>query len=188
MTTPKNVSEQQLTAFFQRIDVDNNGTLTPKELQRVLLNGDWSAFNLDTIELLFSLFDSDRTGTIHFNEFVGLWRYIEDWKRIFSAFDADNSGTIEIPELITAMKNFGFNISEQMLKKFVRKYKVSHNTQGRTLMSSELEHAISFDNFVQLCVTVKTMTDVFRALDQNGSERWEMRIERKSLVFHLLRI
>ncbi|CAI2163330.1 20101_t:CDS:1 [Funneliformis geosporum] len=169
MSAPKITSEQQLTTFFKHIDVDNNGTLSPKELQRVLLNGDWSAFNLDTIELLFSLFDSDKTGTIHFNEFVGLWRYIEDWKRIFSAFDADNSGTIEIPELITAMKNFGFNISEQMLKKFVKKYKVSHNVQGRKLMSSELEHAISFDNFVQLCVTVRSLTEVFRTLDKDGS-------------------
>src|SRR6266540_4147661 len=111
MAAPKVASVQQLQAFFRHIDVDNNGTLTPPELQRALLNGDWSAFNLDTIELLFSLFDHDRNGTIQFHEFVGLWRYIEDWKRVFTTFDKDNSGSIEIPELITAMRNFGFNIS-----------------------------------------------------------------------------
>src|ERR1051325_10256136 len=140
----KSLSEQQLRAFFSRIDVDNNGTLTKTELQRVLLNGDWSPFNLDTIELLFSLFDRDGNGTITFNEFMGLWRYIEDWKRIFSTFDKDNNGTIEIPELVTAMRSFGFNISEQMLRKFVRKYKISHNIQGKKLASSDLEHAVSF--------------------------------------------
>src|SRR5271154_5449890 len=107
MAAAKKFSEQQLRALFSNIDVDNNGTLTPTELQRVLLNGDWSPFNLDTIELLFSIFDHDRNGTINFNEFVGLWHYIEDWKRVFSTFDQDNSGTIEILELITAMKSFG---------------------------------------------------------------------------------
>jgi peflin len=173
----KSLSEQQLRAFFSHIDVDNSGTLTTTELQRVLLNGDWSPFNLDTIELLFSLFDRDRSGTINFNEFIGLWRYIEDWKRIFSAFDKDNNGTIEIPELTTAMKSFGFNISEQMLKKFVRKYKISHNTQGRKLTLNDSEYVVSFDNFVQLCVTVKTLTDSFRALDKTNTGWAKMNYE-----------
>ena len=173
----KSLSEQQLRAFFSRIDVDNNGTLTKTELQRVLLNGDWSPFNLDTIVLLFSLFDRDGNGTINFNEFMGLWHYIEDWKRIFSTFDKDNNGTIEIPELITAMKSFGFNISEETLKKLVRKYKVSHNTQGRKLTLNDFEYAVSFDNFVQLCVTVKTLTDVFHALDKTNTGCAKMNYE-----------
>ncbi|RIA89603.1 hypothetical protein C1645_712584 [Glomus cerebriforme] len=163
------ISDQQLRAFFNRIDVDNSGTLTPTELQRVLLNGDWSPFNLNTIELLFSLFDHDRNDTINFNEFMGLWRYIEDWKRIFSTFDKDNNGTIEIPELVTAMKSFGFNISEQMLKKFVRKYKIFYNVEGRKSMLNDFDYAVSFDNFVQLCVTIKTSADNFRAFDQAGT-------------------
>jgi len=175
--TAKAISDQQLKAFFSTIDVDNSGTLTPTELQRVLLNGDWSPFNLDTIKLLFSLFDHDGNGTITFNEFMGLWRYIEDWKHIFSTFDKDNNGTIEIPELNTAMRSFGFNISEQMLKKLVRKYKISHNIQGKKLMTDDLEHAISFDNFVQLCVTVKSLTDVFRTLDQTGTGWAKMNYE-----------
>jgi len=165
MATNK-ISDQQLKIFFGNIDIDNSGTLTPTELQRVLLNGDWSPFNLDTIELLFSLFDQDRDGTINFNEFMGLWRYIEDWKRIFSTFDKDNSGSVELPELVTAMKGFGFNISEQMLKKLVKKYKITSNIEGR---KSVLGDAISFDNFVQLCVTVKTSSDIFRTFDQAGT-------------------
>jgi hypothetical protein len=37
------------------------------------------AFDLDTVKLLMSMFDTDRSGTIGFNEFAGLWRYIKDW-------------------------------------------------------------------------------------------------------------
>lgn len=176
MATNK-ISDQQLQAFFSRIDVDNSGTLTPLELQRVLLNGDWSPFNLDTIELLFSLFDHDRNGTINFNEFIGLWRYIEEWKRLFTTFDKDNSGSIEIPELVNAMTSFGFNISEQMLKKFVRKYKIIYNVGSRKFMLNNLDESVSFDNFVQLCVTVKTSADIFRAFDQAGTGWVKMNYE-----------
>jgi hypothetical protein len=38
------------------------------------------AFDLDTVKMLMSIFDSDRSGTIGFNEFSGLWRYIKDWQ------------------------------------------------------------------------------------------------------------
>lgn len=38
------------------------------------------AFDLDTVKMLMSIFDTDRSGTIGFNEFSGLWRYIKDWQ------------------------------------------------------------------------------------------------------------
>lgn len=38
------------------------------------------AFDLDTVKMLMGIFDTDRSGTIGFNEFSGLWRYIKDWQ------------------------------------------------------------------------------------------------------------
>jgi len=32
------------------------------------------------------MFDSDRSGSIGFNEFVGLWKYIKDWQGVSTAF------------------------------------------------------------------------------------------------------
>ena len=53
------------------------------------------AFDLDTIKMIMNIFDTDRSGTIGFNEFAGLYKvstcsfgilrtqdsqYIEDWQ------------------------------------------------------------------------------------------------------------
>ncbi|CAG8599780.1 14012_t:CDS:1, partial [Acaulospora colombiana] len=121
-TQNSSFEEKKLRLFFSRLDVDNSGTITVFDLQRVLLNGDWTPFNLNTVQLLFNLFDRDRNGVIHYEEFIGLWRYIEDWKKIFATFDRDNSGYMSTGELMSAMKGFGMNISEGMLIKIVKKY------------------------------------------------------------------
>ncbi|CAG8481693.1 11651_t:CDS:1 [Acaulospora morrowiae] len=160
-------TDKKLSLFFSHLDVNNSGTITTTELQRVLLNGDWTPFNLDTIQLLFDLFDQDRNGYIHYQEFVGLWRYIEDWKKIYAAFDQDNSGDISINELTLAMRNFGFNISEKILTKFVKKYKIKYSSGEKKVINEE-KLSVNFDNFIQICVTVKDLTDVFRTLDENG--------------------
>lgn len=180
--TSKNFSDKELRTLFSHIDRDNSGTINVLELQNVLLNGDWTPFNVDTIQLLLNIFDSDRSGTIHYEEFLGLWRYIEDWKRIFVAFDKDNSGNIDVHELSLAMRNFGINISESTLSRIVRRYKVkysilNHEHQKKTVVNQKVvlsgqqvedgNLTVNFDNFVQLCVTVKTLTDAFRTLDDN---------------------
>lgn len=42
--------------------------------------------------LMISLFDRDRSGTINFEEFKGVWRYINDWTGVFQAYDRGTLG------------------------------------------------------------------------------------------------
>ncbi|CAG8605696.1 5537_t:CDS:1 [Ambispora leptoticha] len=163
------ISEAQLQQFFNAIDTDRTNSLSPTELQQaLLLNTDGSPFNLDTIQLLFNMFDFDRSGSIHFQEFAGLWRYVEEWKKIFASFDRDNSGTIDTSELKNALLAFGFNVSDRFLDIIVRKYNSRHRAPGVPKNSPQHNAAVNFDNFVQICVTMKTLTDRFRALDNDG--------------------
>ena len=53
------------------------------------------------------MFDRDHTGTINFQEFSFLWKYVTDWQNTFRQYDRDNSGTIDKNELKTALGNFG---------------------------------------------------------------------------------
>ncbi|CAG8729306.1 14396_t:CDS:2, partial [Racocetra fulgida] len=95
-------ADPQLFFWFKAVDTDNSGTLTAAELQKALIN--------------------DNTGTINFNEFAGLWRYIEDWKKCFQTFDADRSGTVNFQELKTALKTFGYNLSDNFVNLLIKKY------------------------------------------------------------------
>ncbi len=60
--------------------------------------------------ILFSasgMFDKDNSGTINFQEFAALWKYVTDWQNCFRGFDRDNSGSIDRNELKTAITTFG---------------------------------------------------------------------------------
>ncbi|KAJ2839254.1 hypothetical protein FBU31_000728 [Coemansia sp. 'formosensis'] len=79
---------------------------------------------MDTVRLMIGMFDRDRSGTIGFDEFIGLWRYIDEWKQCFRTFDRDNSGTIDREELNKALNAFGFRVSTPVVDSLIRKYDI----------------------------------------------------------------
>jgi Ca2+-binding EF-hand superfamily protein len=105
---------------------------------------------------MMNLFDRDHSGFITFDEFAGLWKYIEDWKRCFQGFDTDHNGSINALELRRALLSFGYNLSEQMVTMMIKKY----DKRGRG--------DVTFDNFIQICVTVRTLSEAFKRYDADG--------------------
>ncbi|EPB86878.1 hypothetical protein HMPREF1544_06304 [Mucor circinelloides 1006PhL] len=154
--------DQQLYSWFKAVDTDGSGQLSADELQKALINGDWSPFNIETVRLMVNMFDTDNSGTINFNEFAGLWKYIEDWKRCFQAFDADRSGSINQAEMGNALRSFGFNVSPKFISTLIQKF------DRYATIKNTGKGDVSFDNFVQACVTMKTLTDSFRQFDTDG--------------------
>ncbi|KAF9431913.1 Alpha-1 3/1 6-mannosyltransferase alg-2, partial [Entomortierella beljakovae] len=146
-----------LRDWFNAVDTDGSGDLTCEELQRALMNGDgWTPFNVETVRMMINMFDRDGNGSISFNEFIGLWNYIEKWKRCFQAYDLDGSGTIDTDELQKALLGFGYNIGMGTVELIMTRYDVRGKGE------------ISFDNFVQSCVTIQTLSDAFRRIDVAG--------------------
>jgi len=132
------------------------------------VNGDWTPFDLDTVKLLMSIFDSDRSGTIGFNEFAGLWKYVKDWQNVFKHFDADKSGSIDGQELNNALKQFGYNLNPQLLHLLEAKYDikgVAPAVQQPGHHGRQVQPGVSFDRFVRCCVVVKQLTESFQKVD-----------------------
>ncbi|KAI0740831.1 hypothetical protein C8Q76DRAFT_765448 [Earliella scabrosa] len=152
-------ADPQLWQWFSAVDVDRSGHISVTELQKALINGDWSPFDLDTVKMLMSIFDTDRSGTIGFNEFAGLWKYIKDWQNVYRHFDRDNSGSIDGNELQDALRQFGYNLSPQLLRLVESKYgsgpRAGHGPPP----------GITFDRFVRACVVIKQITETFQKLD-----------------------
>jgi len=141
------------------VDTDRSGAITATELERALINGDWTPFDLDTVKLLMTIFDTDRSGTIGFNEFAGLWKYVKDWQNVFKHFDRDRSGSIDGNELRDALGPFGYNLSPPLLDLLQRKYANQTSARGGP------PPGISFDRFVRACVVVKQLSEAFQKLD-----------------------
>ncbi|KEY72553.1 hypothetical protein S7711_05624 [Stachybotrys chartarum IBT 7711] len=148
-------SDSTLLPLFRAVDKDGTGQLSEKELSAALVNGDWTAFDPHTVRMMIRMFDSDRSGTIGFEEFCGLWSFLASWRTLFDRFDADRSGNISLPEFTNALIAFRYRLSPQFVELLFRSY------------DKRSEGVMSFDLFVQACISLKRMTDVFKKYDED---------------------
>jgi len=150
---PQAPDKQFLYSIFQRVDRDGSGSINSHELQAALSNGTFAPFNPETCRLMIGMFDRNNSGTIDFDEFGALWKYVTDWQACFRSFDRDNSGTIDRNELNTALTSFGYRLSPQTVDMLLKKF--DRIGQGY----------VAFDDFIQCCVVLHTLTASFRQHD-----------------------
>ncbi|WVQ99165.1 hypothetical protein IAU59_006297 [Kwoniella sp. CBS 9459] len=162
---PMSVDDQELQAMFAQFDSSRSGQLSAYDLQRLLAKDATMDAREDCVKMLMNIFDTDRSGSINFMEFEGLYRYIQDWHGIFRRFDRDNSGLIDRKELHNALLGFGFSLPKDMVIKLEKRFAPPPNSKGPQT------RGISFDRFLMACVTVKHYTEAFRRIDVRGEGR-----------------
>lgn len=101
------------------------------------------------------LFDHDGNGTIDINEFQQLWQYINQWKGVFDRYDRDRSGNIDVNELYTAYNEMGFRVSMGFCQLVVTRF------------DRQAKRSLKFDDFIQSCVMLRSLSDSFKARDTN---------------------
>ncbi|KAL1864477.1 hypothetical protein Daus18300_007709 [Diaporthe australafricana] len=148
-------ADPTLLPLFRAVDKDGTGQLSERELSAALVNGDWTAFDPHTVRMMIRMFDSDRSGTIGFDEFCGLWSFLASWRTLFDRFDADKSGNIQLDEFNNALVAFRYRLSERFVELLFQTY------------DKRNEGVLSFDLFVQACISLKRMTDVFKKYDDD---------------------
>ncbi|KAI9680047.1 MAG: hypothetical protein M1817_005063, partial [Caeruleum heppii] len=145
----------ELLALFRAVDKDQSGQLTESELRSALVNGDWTSFDPHTVRMMIRMFATDKSGTINYDEFCGLWGFLASWRSLFDRFDEDGSGNISFDEYSKALVAFGYRLTPTFVSVLFKTY----DKRG--------ENAISFDLFVQSCISLKRMTDVFKKYDDD---------------------
>ncbi|XP_026272722.1 programmed cell death protein 6 isoform X1 [Frankliniella occidentalis] len=175
-------SREFLWDVFNRVDRDRSGYISAEELQVALSNGTWTPFNPETVRLMIGkwkwsrdfvpnnnlnvyewqlilmflysgMFDKQNRGQVSFEDFGALWKYVTDWQNCFRSFDRDNSGNIDRNELKTALVTFGYRLNDGIIDILLRKYDRSGNG------------VIFFDDFIQCCIVLYTLTSAFRQYD-----------------------
>ncbi|KAK7740029.1 hypothetical protein SLS62_011145 [Diatrype stigma] len=148
-------ADPTLLPLFRAVDKDGTGQLSERELSAALVNGDWTAFDPQTVRMMIRMFDSDRSGTIGFEEFCGLWSFLASWRTLFDRFDADRSGNISLDEFNNALVAFRYRLTPRFVELLFSTY------------DKRSEGVMSFDLFVQACISLKRMTDVFKKYDDD---------------------
>lgn len=94
----------------------------------------------DIFYVFIGMFDKENRGSVSFQDFGALWKYVTDWQNCFRSFDTDQSGNIDRNELKTALTAFGYRLSDNLIGILVRKF----DRYGRG--------TILFDDFIQCCI------------------------------------
>ncbi|KPP64984.1 Programmed cell death protein 6-like [Scleropages formosus] len=155
------------------VDKDRSGSISDTELQQALSN-----VELDPLcppPLCTAMFDRDNKGGVNFNEFAGVWKYITDWQNIFRTYDRDNSGFIDRNELKQALTGFGYRLSDQFYGTLIDKFDRQRKGQ------------VAFDDFIQCCIVLQRLTDVFRRYDTDQDGWIQVSYEQYlSMVFSVI--
>ncbi|CAG9800029.1 unnamed protein product [Chironomus riparius] len=149
----QNQVSPEVQNFFAQVDKDRSGKINSQELQQALINGKGQQFSDQACNLMISMFDADRSGTIDVYEFEKLFNYINQWLSCFKAYDRDSSGAIEEAELGQALSQMGFRFSPQFVT-----FLIGNNDPNR--------REIAVDQFIVLCIKIQRFTDAFRQRDQ----------------------
>ncbi|KAM9644821.1 programmed cell death protein 6 isoform X3 [Harpia harpyja] len=144
-----------------------------KSFRTGIEDGTWTPFNPATVRSILGMFDRENKGGVNFNEFTGVWKYISDWQNVFRTYDRDNSGMIDKNELKQALT--GYRLSDQFYDILIRKF----DRQGRG--------QVAFDDFIQCCVVLQRLTDVFRRYDTDQDGWIQVSYEQYlSMVFSIV--
>ena len=158
---PQNPDESNLFPLFRAANVSGSGSLSEKELSSALVNADYSSFDPYTTKCLLRLFSSTPSKShITFEEFIKLWGFLAAWRELFERFDEDRSGRISLQEFGKALVAFGYRLSHP----FTAVLYNSYNDRGGLGRGNE---GMSYDLFVQACISLKRMTDVFKRYDED---------------------
>lgn len=106
---------------------------------------------------MIGMFDRENRGTVSYQDFGALWRYVTDWQRCFKNFDQDNSGNIDRRELQAALTSFGFRwVSICFLLLFICDFDFRLSDPMISLLVRKFDRfgrgTILFDDFIQCCV------------------------------------
>jgi Ca2+-binding EF-hand superfamily protein len=111
----------QLRQWFTRVDTDRSGSIDATELQQVTFGG--QPIGYEVAHKLIQVFDENRNGTIDFNEYAAMHKFIGNMRQAFMNADSDKSGRIEANEIYNALGGAGFNyLTQNSVKELTTKY------------------------------------------------------------------
>ena len=165
---PPDADSADLYPLFLTANSSQSGTLSESELGRALVNADYTSFDPYTITMMMRMFSSaPHQNFVTYDEFVNLWRFLAAWRELFERFDEDRSGRISLAEFSNALVAFGYRLSSTFTQVLFNTYNEKGHQANQRRGSRPKSDGISFDLFVQACISLKRMTDVFKGYDDD---------------------
>ncbi|XP_055625907.1 calpain-A-like isoform X3 [Toxorhynchites rutilus septentrionalis] len=115
-----------------------------------------TGFSKDVCRSMVAMLDVDQSGKLGFEEFQTLLTDISKWKAVFKLYDTEQVGRLNSFGLREALNSAGYHLNNRILNGLVHRY-------------GSRDGSISFDDFIMCAVKIKTMIDIFRERDTEGT-------------------
>lgn len=140
--------------WFEAIDKDGNGQLSPMELQAALQLGHLN-FSLATVAHIIRIHDKTGSGTISFDEFGKLHEFLTNVQQSFEFFDKDQTNTLSFDEIQQALQHAGYRLDAPALRVLFNRFDPSGSG------------SLQLTEFLALTLFMRSATATFNAFDAN---------------------
>lgn len=146
-----------LREWFQRVDSNNTGNITAPQLKSAFAVGNLE-FPLSIVQQMISMYDFDRNGTMSFEEFVALNKFLLKVQNAFSALERGR-GFLTPNDVYEALVKIGFSLDSPAFYTVCESF--DQNKMGM----------VRLDNFISLCIFVQSARNLFSSFDTTKQGR-----------------
>jgi Ca2+-binding EF-hand superfamily protein len=140
-----------LHMWFQSVDIDNSGSINAAELKRALEAGNLH-FPPTVISQMIKMYDKNLDGTMNFEEFVSLHKFLSVVQDTFSR-NSRNRGILTLNEIHPALQQAGYSLDRPSF------YTVCQS------FDNEKSGNFRLDDFMSICIFLQSAQNLFTAFD-----------------------
>ncbi|XP_027356692.1 sorcin-like isoform X2 [Abrus precatorius] len=140
-----------LREWFDRVDSEKNGSITALQLKTALAVGNLE-FPLSVVEQMIRMYDFDRNGTMSFEEFVALNKFLLKVQHAFSDLERGR-GFLVPDDVFEALVKIGFMLDSPAFYSVCESFDRSKN--GR----------FQLDIFISICIFLQSARNLFNSFD-----------------------
>ncbi|PWA84218.1 sorcin [Artemisia annua] len=149
--------EEVLKEWFDRVDSDKTGSITTLQLQRALGVGNLQ-IPISIVQQMIRMYDFDRNGTMSFEEFVALNKFLLKVQQAFS--DLERGRGFLVPD----------EVYEALLKLDISLDSPAFYTVCESF-DKEKKGKFRLDDLISLCIFVQSSRNLFNSFDTSKQGR-----------------
>ncbi|CAK9177913.1 unnamed protein product [Ilex paraguariensis] len=146
-----------LREWFERVDSEKTGNITTTQLKTALAVGNLE-FSLSVVEQMIRMYDFDRNGTMSFEEFVALNKFLTKVQHAFSDLER-GCGFLVPDDVYKALVKVGFSLDSPAFYTVCESFDQKKNGRFR------------LDDFISLCIFVQSARNLFNSFDTSKQGR-----------------
>ncbi|KAA8535930.1 hypothetical protein F0562_028408 [Nyssa sinensis] len=146
-----------LREWFDRVDSEKTGSITAIQLKGALAVGNLE-LSLSVVQQMIRMYDFDRNGTMSFEEFIALNKFLLKVQHAFSDLERGR-GFLEPDDVYEALVKIGFSLDSPAFYTTCESFDQKKNGRFR------------LDDFISLCIFVQSARNLFNSFDTSKQGR-----------------